>query len=186
MDKETLRSQLIEQRLALSPQEWGRSSRRAQQRLLRLAEYLDAGSVALYAPMRNEVDTAMIALDARSRGKKVLYPQVCETELAFCEVPGPEALVAGAYGILEPCSLAPADRSHGDIIVVPGVAFDRKGHRLGYGKGFYDRYLAGTTGHRVTIVGLCHGFQVTESLLPAEPHDIPMMIVITDETTQYL
>ncbi len=86
----------------------------------------------------------------------------------------------GRFGILEPCPTGidhQADEA--DLIVVPGVAFDLSGHRIGYGKGFYDRFLQhpGRTAH---LIGLCHDFQLIDGAIPADSHDIPMEIIVTD------
>ena len=66
-----------------------------------------------------------------------------------------------------------------DLIVVPGVAFDLAGHRIGYGKGFYDRFLQ-HPGRKAHLVGLCHDFQLIDGEIPAEGHDIRMEIIVTD------
>lgn len=181
MPKRSLRSQMLARRRALSHDAWRESSRLAQCSLLSLEEYDRAECVALYAPAHNETDTALILTDAFSRGKRVLYPAVCGQHMVFRRVERLEGLREGAFGILEPCPTG-VDHHAGeaDFIVVPGVAFDCTGHRLGYGKGFYDRFLQhpDRTAH---LVGLCHDFQLTDVALPADAHDIPMEIIVTDQ-----
>lgn len=86
-----------------------------------------------------------------------------------------EDLAPGYKGIPEPAAPAPT-APEADVIVVPGVAFTAGGTRLGYGGGFYDRYLAEATGTRI---GLCYDFQIVEDL-PAGPHDIPMDRIVTE------
>lgn len=180
MPKRLLRSQLLAERRALRHDLWSASSHAAQLNLLALDEYDRAECVALYAPIHNEVDTALIMAAVLRAGKRLLYPAVCGHHLVFRPVERIEDLQAGAFGILEPCPIG-GEHSAGeaDLIVVPGVAFDRSGHRLGYGKGFYDRFfhLSGVKAH---LVGLCHDFQLTDGVIPADPHDIPMGIVVTD------
>jgi 5-formyltetrahydrofolate cyclo-ligase len=146
-----------------------------------LEEFARAECVALYAPAHNEIDTTEILAVAFAVGKRVLYPAVCDDRMVFRQVQGVECLSAGCFGILEPC---PTGNDHQadepDLIVVPGVAFDLSGHRIGYGKGFYDRFLhhPARTAH---LVGLCHGFQLIEGAIPAEVHDIRMELIVTEQ-----
>ncbi|WP_240732028.1 5-formyltetrahydrofolate cyclo-ligase [Geobacter sp. FeAm09] len=151
---------MLAQRQALGLDAWRASSLLAQQNLLGLEEYSRAECIALYAPAHNETDTAEIVAAAFRAGKRVLYPAVCGEHMVFRQVEGLASLEQGSFGILEPC---PTGVDHHadepDLIVVPGVAFDLNGHRIGYGKGFYDRFLRhpGRTAH---LVGLCHDFQI--------------------------
>lgn len=180
MPKRSLRSQLLAARRALSHESWRASSHAAQLNLLSLEEYMRAECVALYAPAHNETDTGLILSSAFQSGKRVLYPAVCGERMVFRRVEHIEALQEGAFGILEPWPIGVDHQAdEADLIVVPGVAFDLAGHRIGYGKGFYDRFLQhpGRTAH---LVGLCHDFQLTDEAIPADPHDIPMEIVVSD------
>lgn len=181
MPKRSLRSQLLAQRRALSHDAWLASSRAAQLNLLSLDEYAGAECVALYAPAHNETDTGLILAAAFQAGKRVLYPAVCGHHMVFRTVERIEELREGAFGLLEPCSTGVDHQAdEADLIIVPGVAFDLSGHRIGYGKGFYDRFLPhpGRTAH---LVGLCHDFQLVESRVPIDVHDIPMEIIVTDK-----
>jgi len=181
MPKRSLRSQLLSQRRSLSHDSWCASSRAAQINLLTLEEYAQADCIALYAPAHNETDTELLLAAALHAGKRVLYPAVCGHQMVFRRVERIEALQKGAFGIMEPC---PTGADHqvdkADLIVVPGVAFDLTGHRIGYGKGFYDRFLhhPGCTAH---LIGLCHDFQLTVGRIPFDAHDIPMEIIVSDK-----
>jgi 5-formyltetrahydrofolate cyclo-ligase len=180
MPKRSLRSQLLEQRRALGHQAWQSASHTAQQNLLSLNEYHLAECIALYAPTRNETDTALILDLAFKAGKRVLYPAVCSEHMVFRLVEGVHSLRRGTFGILEPCDIGPDHQAdEADLIVVPGVAFDLGGHRIGYGKGFYDRFLQ-HPGLKACLVGLCHDFQLIDGKIPGEQHDIPMDIVVSD------
>ena len=171
---------MLSRRRGLGHDSWRASSTAAQLKLLSLDEYVRAECVALYAPAHNETDTALILADAFQAGKRVLYPAVCGHHMVFRRVEHVEALQEGTFGILEPC---PTGTDHqadeADLIVMPGVAFDQSGHRIGYGKGFYDRFLhhPGCTAH---LIGLCHDFQLVDGALPADSHDIPMELVVTE------
>lgn len=181
MPKSSLRAHLLAQRRALSHDCWSASSRAAQLNLLSLDEYVQAECLALYAPAHNETDTGLILAAAFRAGKRVLYPAVCGHHMVFRQVESVDELRQGAFGILEPCSTGidhQADEA--DLIVVPGVGFDLTGHRIGYGKGFYDRFLQhpDCTAH---LVGLCHDFQLLEGAISVDPHDIPMELIVSDK-----
>jgi len=181
MPKRTLRQTILAQRRALSHEQWRLASQAAQERLLALEEFQRADCIALYAPLHNETDTAMILSVAFAAGKRVLYPAVCGAHMVFRQVEGIECLSQGCFGILEPC---PTGTDHqadeADLIVVPGVAFDQAGHRIGYGKGFYDRFLQ-HPGRSAHLIGLCHDFQLIDGQIPAETHDIRMELIVTDQ-----
>ena len=169
------------QRRSLSHDSWCASSRAAQLNLLSLDEYADADCIALYAPAHNETDTELLLSAAFQAGKRVLYPAVCGHQMVFRRIERIEELQKGSFGILEPCPTGVDHQANeADLIVVPGVAFDLAGHRIGYGKGFYDRFLhhPDCSAH---LVGLCHDFQLTEELIPADAHDIPMEIIVSDK-----
>ena len=180
MPKRSLRQEILARRRALSHDQWLVFSRMAQRQLIALEQFSRANCVALYAPAHNETDTAEILEAAFSAGKRVLYPAVCGEHMVFRQVEDVQCLAEGCFGILEPC---PTGIDHHadepDLIVVPGVAFDLHGHRIGYGKGYYDRFLQhpGRTAH---LVGLCHDFQLIDNAIAAEEHDIRMELIVTD------
>lgn len=181
MPKRSLRHQMLALRRALDHDEWLSTSRLAQQMLLSLEEYSRAKCIALYSSVHNEVDTALILQTACAAGKRTFFPVVCGHEMVLRQVDHPEQLSQGAFGILEPCGNGRDHLAHEvDLIVVPGVAFDLTGHRIGYGKGFYDRFLR-HPGQRGTLVGLCHDFQLIDGNLPADRHDIRMDIIVTGQ-----
>ncbi len=179
MPKRSLRSSMLARRCALAIELWQANSQGAQQRLLAVDAFRRAARLALYAPLKNEVDTALLFEAARQAGKQVFYPLVCGNRLAFHEVETLGQLQRGSFGILEPC---PVDTAVAypdfDLMVVPGVAFDLRGHRIGFGKGYYDRYFAELT-QVPTLVGLCHDFQICTEL-PAEGHDVRMHYLVTE------
>jgi 5-formyltetrahydrofolate cyclo-ligase len=186
MPKRSLRQQMLARRRALSLEQWIESSRLAQRQLLSLVPFARAECLALYAPAHKETDTALILEEAFLAGKRVLYPAVCGDRMMFRQVEGLQSLTEGNFGILEPCPTG-IDHHAGepDLIVVPGVAFDPYGHRIGYGKGFYDRFLQ-HPGRAAHLIGLCHDFQLIEGAIPAEGHDIRMEIIVTDRRIVYV
>lgn len=182
MPKRSLRHQMLALRRALGRDEWLNASLLAQQNLLSLEEYSRAECIALYSPIHNEVDTSLIREAACAAGKRTLYPVVRGREMLLLQIDHADQLSQeGAFGILEPCGNGRAHLAHeADLIVVPGVGFDPTGHRIGYGKGYYDRFLR-HPGQRGILVGLCHDFQLTDIDLPAERHDIRMDIIVTGQ-----
>lgn len=111
-----------------------------------------------------------------SREKRILLPVVVGDDLELRLYTGPEDLAIGAYGIEEPTGARFTDYTAIDLIIVPGVAFDRNGNRLGRGKGYYDRLLPRIPS--AYKIGICFPFQVVEEV-PAEPFDIRMDEIIT-------
>ncbi|WP_375220777.1 5-formyltetrahydrofolate cyclo-ligase [Symbiobacterium thermophilum] len=181
LSKQELRRRMIAARQALDPAERARLSGRAQRAVLAAPEWARARTVLLYIPVRGEVDTAALAAAGRQAGKRLLLPRVerAERGLRLHRWDGtPEQLVRGAYGIPEPRPDLPQEDPRAvDLVVVPGVAFDRRGRRLGYGGGYYDRLLPLLAG--AAAIGLGYGFQLVERL-PAEAHDVPLDALATD------
>jgi 5-formyltetrahydrofolate cyclo-ligase len=177
MPKRILRAGTLALRRELSLQQVTSQSLVLQQRFLELPEFLRANVLGLYAPIHREVETAAVAAAALARGKSLLYPAVEGSELQFRQVGGLDELTPGRFGIPEPAGEAwePQDA---DLIVVPGVAFDRSGRRIGYGKGYYDKVL-----HRLEgsgrLVGFCYDFQLFEEIV-GEPHDVTMDLIVTE------
>ncbi len=178
MTKPTIRSQMLAQRDGL-PAEIGLSlSLDVQENVLSLPEFRAASSVALYSAFRNEVFTEILFQRALQSGKRVAYPRIRQDLLEFVKVTDPGDLKPGAFGILEPSGCETLCVRDLDLLVIPGVAFDLQGYRLGYGKGYYDRVLHGLD-EAAVLVGLCYEFQLIANV-PAEEHDIHMDLVVTE------
>ncbi len=143
-----------------------------------------ATTLALYAAKGSEVDTAAIDADARARGARVAYPRVVpSTRTLSFHLAAPTELVAGAFALREPAPTAPTIAvTDFDIIVLPGIAFDLVGGRLGWGRGYYDATLADRV-RGPLLVGIGYALQLLSEPLPREPHDIPLDLVITDTAT---
>lgn len=129
--------------------------------------------ITLYMPMRGEVDLLPLW---RSCSKVVLFPKVCGDMLAFCPAQCKDDFVRGCFGVLEPTDTDAFDVGKIDLIIVPGVVFDRYGYRLGYGKGFYDRLINNNPG--VTTLGVCFDEFYVERL-PVDPWDANVNLVVT-------
>lgn len=132
--------------------------------------------VALYHSLPDEVCTHTLTLHLYAQGTTVLLPRVtADNTLQFCPYRGPHHMQSGPYRIMEPCGQPFTNLAAIDAIVVPGVAFDPYGHRLGRGRGYYDRFLSAAPS--VYKIGLCFPFQLV-SHVPAEDHDIPMDTIV--------
>lgn len=145
-------------------------AQRALELLSSLKVYQDAAIVLLYAALPDEVPTQLIIESAH--GKTVLLPCVVGDNLELRVYTTTEDLVeSDAYHIPEPVGPVFSDYTSIDLAVVPGMAFDTKGHRLGRGKGFYDRFLTHDDFRGLHKIGLCYDFQVLDDV-PADSHDI--------------
>ncbi|RLB74537.1 MAG: 5-formyltetrahydrofolate cyclo-ligase [Deltaproteobacteria bacterium] len=178
MGKVSIRKQFLDCRKKIAVAEYARLSQQVQQQLIASDCFVRAESLALYSPIHNEVVTEQIFAAARKVNKKVYYPRVAGDEFAFFEVATLEELVTGAFGVAEPVSAAKISVADLDLVVVPGVAFDLHGYRLGYGRGFYDRQLVGKPTGTVSV-GLCFNLQLYDSL-PVETHDQAMDFIATE------
>ena len=178
MKKTVIRKRLLTARNNLDGNEYLQRSRQAQRLLIAADVFRRAGSLALYSPIRNEVATHELFRIARDAGKKVCFPKVVGEQLSFAPVKSLAELSSGAFGVAEPAGEGAVGREELDLIVVPGVAFDARGHRLGYGRGFYDRFLSGRE-VGLAVVGLCFDFQLCSNL-PEEGHDQRLDFVVTE------
>jgi 5-formyltetrahydrofolate cyclo-ligase len=176
--KDKVRRELLEKRLCLPSKTVIKNSKRITSLALYFEPFKKAKSLALYFPIRNEVRTEGIFEGAEQLGKEIYFPRVRGSLLEFLEVDDLSDLKPGEFGIPEPAS--GADRKEAediDLIIVPGVAFDLEGRRMGYGKGYYDRALRRVDRRR--LLGLAHDLQVLDSI-PAEEGDIGVGFLITE------
>ena len=132
----------------------------------------------VYSPVQGELDT--VAIDAmlrhRAGGAIIAYPRVLGGGRMSLHVATPGELVPGIHGIAEPDEHLPVlDAATLDLVIVPGLAFDALGHRLGFGGGYYDRLLSST--RQALRVGVCHHFQILDDV-PVEPHDERLDLVV--------
>lgn len=171
---------MLAHRKALSPQEFVSASLLVQESFLATENYRRARSIIVYAPINLEVDTGLIVSSALVSGKRVAFPVVAGHELIFREVTDSSLLRKGSFGILEPgVESKPFMLEEADILILPGVAFDLKGHRIGYGKGYYDKTIHSLEGCG-KIVGICFDFQLVDEIL-GESHDVKMDLIITEK-----
>ena len=177
--KTSLRRTVRAARDRLSPQDRAAASAAVATRLDALPDVHQARAVLLYAPNASEVDVTAVAAAARDRGATVCFPRVSGDELVAVAA-APLSLRPGYRGIGEPDGPArPLDEL--DVVVLPGIAFDLVGGRLGQGGGHYDRLLGRLPTHTVRI-GVAHSCQLVPRV-PRLPHDQPVDLVVTDHGT---
>ena len=187
-ERETLRRELLARRRAQPPEEAAARSRAAQERLMAAPCWRDATRMALYVGVRDEMATDLLLEEAWATGREVWLPRVRRGErglMDFVRCQGPDDLAAGAFGLVEPrqelSGAGPGDANFKpQLLLVPGVAFDRLGNRMGYGGGFYDRFLAAEGNAQgsgaaapCAVLGFCFGFQVVAHL-PIAAWDRPV------------
>jgi 5-formyltetrahydrofolate cyclo-ligase len=180
-NKDVLRGAAMSRRRSLSRSNCQLWSRSIQAKALKLPQYLAARSVALYSPVQNEVETEAILEDSLADGKQVFFPKLNRQHgPEFVQILSKDNLVARRLGIAEPTGTNVL--SMGDcgslLVFLPGVLFDRQGHRLGRGGGWYDRALA-QCGNRGFFIGLAYEVQIVESL-PTESWDQRVHYIITE------
>ena len=176
MNKDEIRKEMKRARAGIVGEERAVRSLAAQKLLCATKEYIRAESVMLYFPLGSEIDTSYISERAFADGKRVIYPVTDEASgrMAAVEVTNNSEFVRGGFGIREPRGEEYTGKI--DLIIVPGVAFDRRGGRLGFGKGCYDAFLDDTDAFKI---GLCYGIQLSDKL-PTEEHDVQMDMIVTE------
>ncbi|HLU67448.1 MAG TPA: 5-formyltetrahydrofolate cyclo-ligase [Kofleriaceae bacterium] len=180
--KHELRRALRQARDSIPPELAAAAAEAAAEHLLALPAIARAATVALYAPVRGELDPTPAARRLRARGAAVAYPRVLAgaRRLTF-HLAGEQELEPGAFGILEPPAQSPAVAVETiDAFVLPGLAFDRAGSRLGWGHGYYDRTLAGPGDH--VRIGYCFERQIV-ARVPRGPTDLPVHHIVTESGT---
>ena len=181
--KQSLRESIQYKLLAQSLVQRKQKSALLGQKLLACPEYCGAHTVLFFVSLPEEVDTHRLIDEALKTGKRVVVPR-CQTEtkaLELYEIRDRKHLVPGVLGLLEPdpAVTKPVSAEEADLVLVPGVVFDRQGNRIGRGAGFYDRFLKALK-PSVFKMGLAYAFQIVPSV-PVEPHDVKLDRVLTEE-----
>lgn len=182
MPKRSIRAQFLAERKSLSQAQRDKLSEQVQAKFLQSALFADAKFLALYSAIHNEVLTDVVARCALESGKRVVYPRVAGEHLEFIEITALDDLVPGSFGVSEPAGVNRVPLTTLDLVVVPGVVFDRAGHRLGYGRGFYDRALHECRTDCM-MVGFAYTFQVVDALPIVEEHDRALSVLMTEQET---
>lgn len=174
--KADIRTQILEKRDSLPEKEIKLLSMKIKERIFSLGEFKKAKNVMLFVSFGSEVFTHEMILDAL-KSKNVIVPKIVDGKLAPVRILSFEDLSSQKMNISEPKSSECFDKRKIDLVVVPGVAFDSRGYRIGYGKGYYDDFLAGL---KIPKIAIGFDLQVVERV-PHEKHDVPVDMVVTDK-----
>ena len=179
MKKEELRKKyiLIRNRVENKTQKSEIISEKIQEQI----EYKNAKIIALYKNLKSEVSTEKLIEDSINLGKCVALPKVVNNELKFYKIKSlKEKFIKSNFGVEEPIENEINYINQKDIglIIVPGICFDKEKNRLGFGKGYYDRYLQN---ENINTIGICFEEQIVENIIPTTEYDVAMKKIITDK-----
>ncbi len=177
--KQALRSTMKKRRQELTLDEREQASRLIARALNELDSIKRAGTIMAYSAIQNEVDLGIFLEEQQRSGKKILLPRVEGDEMIAVEWQGWQETARSSFGIAEPTGLAyPLQEI--DVVLIPGLVFDGNGYRLGYGRGYYDRFLLHLRKDAFKC-GVCYEFQVVDNVSPHEG-DIPMHWIVTEQS----
>ncbi len=175
MNKKELRKAIREQKRAMTPAQIEEKSEALRVLFVSSEVYRSAKTIYGYLPYNQEVRTVPMLEQALRDGKRVAVPKCCGEEMRFIYMTDLTRVEKGYAGIPEPIADEPVADDETALVLMPGMAFDPQGHRIGYGGGFYDKFLAKEPNH--PTVALCYDFQVLP-YLETEEFDIPVDKVI--------
>lgn len=181
-EKKVIRKQIFAARKTVTDEQVDTWSREIAEKVTALPEFINAKRVLAYADYNHEVMTGYIIEEAWKAGKEVAVPKVVGKDMIFYRFTDFEQLQPGYYGIPEPVEGETVEWEDA-LMIMPGVAFDRENHRVGYGGGFYDRFLEKHPG--IARVAVAFDFQMLPAV-PVEPTDIFPQVIVTEKETLYL
>lgn len=187
--KKELRREILKLRDALTPKERHMKSQAIAEHVTKMIEFQEANKVLLYASYKNEVETLGIFRVAKEMSKEIYYPKVHGSEMEFYSVDREQELIEGYRGILEPRECPDKKfipcREDKICVIMPGAAFDKEGGRIGYGKGFYDRFLQSLEEkcsqkniHKVAVAFEVQMVQAGE--IQTTNYDVPVDKIVTE------
>jgi len=184
MNKQEIRKRILSLRDSQTEFSAITKSELIQKRLFNLPEFKKAKTILFYVSMRSEVRTEQMIKQALKQGKKVIVPisDVKDRKLILSELKDFDELELGTFNIFEPKKefFRPVSPEELDLIIVPGVAFDKDGDRIGYGMGFYDNFLSSLK-KRIPVVGLAYELQIVDDI-PMHDKDVTVDKVVTEES----
>ena len=175
MNKQELRRAIRERKRAMTEEEIVERSNALAEKLYHTPAYQAASTIYGYLPYNQEVRTVPMLQRALDEGKRVAVPKVYGEEMRFIYLEDLTQVSKGYAGIPEPIADAPVAEDKQALVLMPGLAFDPQGHRIGYGGGFYDKFLAKEPHH--PTLALCYEFQM-QAHLDTEEFDIPVDTVL--------
>lgn len=176
--KKSLRESMLEKRNSLAKDEIIKKSIKIQENLFGLDEFKKSKVVMFYVSFNDEAHTHDMIKESL-KSKTIVVPKVANNEIEPSIIIDFDQLIpSGKFGILEPIEAAKINIKNIQVVIVPGIAFDKNGHKLGYGFGYYDKFLAKIP--KALKIGLAFDFQIVDKL-PIEGHDAPVDLVVTDK-----
>ena len=176
IEKAALRKHLLEKRDATSAELRDIVSKQIYENLKKNSSFINSQNIACYFPIGSEVNTHSMMLDILKQGKNLLLPKIIDGNIQFYIVPNLEKLEKGSFEIMEPKdSCAKAEKI--DCVLIPTVGVSKLGVRLGYGKGYYDRFLLSTDAVKISLT---YSKQIVKSI-PSDSHDIKINWIITED-----
>lgn len=186
MDKKELRKRMKCLRDSISAQKRSDLSKKIADRIFNDCQYAESQNILIYVSIGSEAETYPIIEDAMKRGKRVAVPRIDITGsgnklMNFYEIKCLEDLEPGFYGIPEPKKkyTIPFEPDKA-IVIMPGLVFDKNLNRIGYGGGYYDRYLAGDIGKNYMRFGIAFDFQITEERIDTDRYDVTLHKIFTE------
>ena len=175
--KNQLKESILEKRDSLSEEEILEKSNKIKNNLFNLTQYKNSKTIMFFVSFKSEVDTHNMIGEAL-KNKTIVIPKVVSHEIEPSVIIDFDNLVPGKFGILEPIEAMKIANKNINLILVPGIVFDKKGHRIGYGFGFYDKFLAKVP--KAIKIGLAFDFQFVDQI-PAEMHDVHVHLIVTEK-----
>jgi 5-formyltetrahydrofolate cyclo-ligase len=176
--KKQLRKEILEKRDSLKDKEIKAKAKSIKEGLFSIGEYEIAKTICFFVSFNSEVDTHGMIKEALNQGKKVCVPVVKGNRLVLSLINDfTDLKKKNKYGILEPSKINKVDKKEVDMIIVPGSVFDKRKHRIGYGKGYYDILLKDFKG---LSVGICFDLQIIEKI-PKDVWDEKLDMIITEK-----
>ena len=176
IQKAALRKHLLEKRDATSAELREISSEKIHQNLKKISTYINSQNIACYFPIGSEVNTHNIMLDVLEQGKILLLPKIIDDNIEFHIVSNLEKLEKGRFEIMEPKDSCERTKKI-DCVLIPTVGVSKSGVRLGYGHGYYDRFLSSTNAVKISLT---YSKQIIKSI-PNDSHDIKMDWIVTED-----
>ena len=184
LSKSELRKVILKKRDELSPEEHRELSEVIAGKIFNWDVYKESESILVYVSFRSEINTYDIIKNALNEGKKVYCPKINEDDMFFYQINSLNDLMPGYMGIMEPKEglTALKDTACKTLVLMPGSVFDKKGNRVGYGKGYYDRFLSDCRKKGLNFItsALAFSFQIVENI-PAEQHDYKADYIFTEK-----
>ena len=176
--KNQIKESILEKRNSLSKKEIIEKSKKIENTLFNLEKYKNSKVIMFFVSFNSEVHTHDM-INQALKNKTVVIPKVVHKEIEPSVIIDFDNLLpSGNFGILEPIEAMKISNKNIDLVLVPGIVFDKEGHRIGYGLGYYDKFLRKVS--KAIKIGLAFDFQVVDKI-PREMHDVPVDIIVTEE-----